>query len=315
MMGVIQMTNLPCDYHRGATFTIELGQLVHEGFDVGLSDYPIFDESYRKGLNDKIIKHYMFREIGAETPALFKFFINRKMCEIMPYYNKLYESTLLKFDPLVNQEFRSRGRNDGNQNDTRDTSRNENINQKKQEDSHTVDDKTINTNMRSTNESTTETNGKNQSTNHSTSTTDSSSRNLNSETPQMQLSEHDDYATSIADATSKASSVGDTNINSTNSADTTIKAHESSETATTSHDDAKFHDGITGKTRSDLMELVSGNTNTWNKFEKEFTGITNITKSKALSEWRATFLNIDMMVIEELSECFMGVYSNYMNMF
>lgn len=66
--------------------------------------YPIFDESYRKDLCCKIIKHYYTREIGEETFGLFKLRLDTKMNEIMPYYNKLYESTLMSFDPLVNKK-------------------------------------------------------------------------------------------------------------------------------------------------------------------------------------------------------------------
>jgi hypothetical protein len=35
--------------------------------DIGLDDYPIFQEAYRETLNNKIIRHYYTREIGAET--------------------------------------------------------------------------------------------------------------------------------------------------------------------------------------------------------------------------------------------------------
>jgi hypothetical protein len=54
-------------------------------------DFPIFDEDYRLTLEIKILKHYYTREIGAETVGLWKLFLNRKMNEIMPYYNTLYE--------------------------------------------------------------------------------------------------------------------------------------------------------------------------------------------------------------------------------
>lgn len=68
---------------------------------LGLNDYPIFNENYRKELNYKIIRHYYMREIGAETFALFKLYLRRTMFEIMPYYNQLYNSQLLEItDPL-----------------------------------------------------------------------------------------------------------------------------------------------------------------------------------------------------------------------
>ena len=97
-------------YHRGAIFTVELGSLVENGFDLGLDTYPIFDENYRTPLNAKIVEHFYFREIGQETPALFRRFLNRKMNEIMPFYNQLYKSALLDFDPFNNYDMRTEGR-------------------------------------------------------------------------------------------------------------------------------------------------------------------------------------------------------------
>ena len=66
------------------------------------SSYPIFDESYRQTLNNKIINHYLYEEIGQETPALFSHYLQNRLNEIMPKYNKLYESEIFKVDPLSN---------------------------------------------------------------------------------------------------------------------------------------------------------------------------------------------------------------------
>lgn len=82
-------------------YTTELRYIVESGYNIGLADYPIFDESYRAHLNDKIIEHYYFREIGLETAGLFKRLLNRKMNEIMPYYNQLYKSEMIKIEPLL----------------------------------------------------------------------------------------------------------------------------------------------------------------------------------------------------------------------
>lgn len=62
---------------------------------LGLDDYPIFDEAYRVTLNNKIIRHYYTREIGAETVGRFSMFVREAMHLIMPYYNQLYESERL----------------------------------------------------------------------------------------------------------------------------------------------------------------------------------------------------------------------------
>lgn len=63
--------------------------------------YPfVLDDQYRSALQTNILKHYFTREIGFETVALWKLKLNVKLNEIMPYYNQLYESAQLKFDPF-----------------------------------------------------------------------------------------------------------------------------------------------------------------------------------------------------------------------
>ena len=68
-------------------------------------DFPIFDETYRPVLETKILRHYYTREIGLETVGLWKHFLCMRLNEIMPYYNKLYESELLEFNPLYNVKY------------------------------------------------------------------------------------------------------------------------------------------------------------------------------------------------------------------
>lgn len=77
----------------GASHTEENWPLCYAA--VGLDDYPIFDETHRAILNNKIIRHYYMREIGAETSGRFRLFVRDAMHLIMPYYNQLYESELI----------------------------------------------------------------------------------------------------------------------------------------------------------------------------------------------------------------------------
>lgn len=88
-----------------ARYTIELGKLIESGYPLSFGNYPIFDEEYRSILEQKVIDHYYFNEIGAETADRFSFYLRRKMREIMPYYNQLYATTLLEFDPLVTEYY------------------------------------------------------------------------------------------------------------------------------------------------------------------------------------------------------------------
>ena len=72
-------------------YTITIKALMDNHFDFQLTDYPIFDESYRDTLNQNILNHYYMNEIGFETAPLFRFYLKQKMNEIMPYYNVLYK--------------------------------------------------------------------------------------------------------------------------------------------------------------------------------------------------------------------------------
>lgn len=59
-----------------------------------------FDENYKSVICQKILKHYYLREIGCETFGVWKLWVNTKLEEIMPYYNKLYNAEKIKFDPM-----------------------------------------------------------------------------------------------------------------------------------------------------------------------------------------------------------------------
>lgn len=94
-----------------AHYTTTIKTLLQHDFDLGLKDYPIFDENYRNTLNKKILDHYLESEIGFETPALFRHYLNSTMNEIMPYYNTLYTKQISLLDKLetnvnVREEYR-----------------------------------------------------------------------------------------------------------------------------------------------------------------------------------------------------------------
>ena len=74
-----------------AKYTITIKTLIDNNFDFKMDSYPIFDENYRDTLNQNILYHYYENEIGFETASLFRFYLNQKLNEIMPYYNELYK--------------------------------------------------------------------------------------------------------------------------------------------------------------------------------------------------------------------------------
>lgn len=114
-----------------STFTISIKELVEQEFDFGLTseDYPILREALRGvkredgrwdfvketddrgiphffGLNRLILDHYWHREIGFESEDMFRWYLNAKLREIMPYYNQLLYSETLTFDPFQTSDTR-----------------------------------------------------------------------------------------------------------------------------------------------------------------------------------------------------------------
>lgn len=212
-----------------AAFTKRLHDVLNDWDDIGLSDYPIFDESYREQLNAKIIRHYEYYEIGHETVELFRHNLRARMFEIMPYYNKLYESERFNFDPLNNYDLR------------------------------TVTDNVTNrrTNTKATESGT------------SLSETTSNARTVNSETPQNLLSPNGDYATAAADSATSGKTTSES----------------SGETSGETNDDDKSHGSV------------------------DVSGVSGVSRSGLLMDYRASLLNIDLMVISELESLFMQVWN------
>lgn len=64
-------------------------------------EYELFDENYKNVLETKIIRHYYFNELGQETYGRWKFALENKINEIMPYYNLLYKTATYEFDPTI----------------------------------------------------------------------------------------------------------------------------------------------------------------------------------------------------------------------
>ena len=69
-------------------------------------DYPLFDESYRKEFETRFIRNFYMNEISEETFGLWKFKLETWLNLHMPYFNQLYRSTLLEYDPLINTDYK-----------------------------------------------------------------------------------------------------------------------------------------------------------------------------------------------------------------
>lgn len=63
--------------------------------------FPIWLDEYRILLEKKILMHYFNKEIGLETVALWKLYLEERLNLIMPYYNNLYKTTVRDYDWLT----------------------------------------------------------------------------------------------------------------------------------------------------------------------------------------------------------------------
>lgn len=276
-----------------AVYTVQLKTLIENHFDIGLKDYPIFDENYRNILNEKIINHYLFNEIGMETAELFKFYLNTTMREIMPYYNQLYKSELLEFNPLYDSDLTT-VYDKTNDNTSSTETNNQTINKSKA---------TTNGNVENESDSFSHSDAHSTGDSHGNSVGNGNTKNVHSDTPQGFLSinsiENETYA---SDATmSKTTDINTTMAQSHN--DEIGYANESS------HSNS-FNNSIT----NGAATLNSDNNvfNIANNFENYVSHVVGkspgMSYSDLLLRFRDTFLNIDMMIIKELNDCFMLLY-------
>lgn len=67
-------------------------------------DYPIFDQNYKGVLETKFLRHFFMKEIAYETVGLWKLKLEDVLNMEMPYYNQLYKSELIEFNPLYDYE-------------------------------------------------------------------------------------------------------------------------------------------------------------------------------------------------------------------
>lgn len=90
----------------GSTGADKVDEVISKSWNkIFTSNVQIFDESYREVICSKILKHYYLREICSEVVGIWKLWMNERLEMIMPYYNKLYESARLEFDPLKDANY------------------------------------------------------------------------------------------------------------------------------------------------------------------------------------------------------------------
>lgn len=293
--------------------------------------YPLYDTSYKGALETKIINHYYFREIGAETAAQFKFMLSRTLNEIMPYYNQLYKTADLEFNPFYDVDYykdhkgsdaENRQKTETGSEKTSDNSSFAGTTQTETngERSTTIDNDTVRT-LNTQDQTTFNTTDQRTLNTTDTKTLNTKDTVRQSDTPQGALTgiEANTYLSSatITDKTG-TETLGRTGTDTGHKTGTETTARTGTDrTATDETQDA---------TESSTSTQESGSTTTETGANSHsLTGAENIngtdqyldhvygkmggaTYAALLQEYRETLINIDMMVINELEVCFMNIY-------
>lgn len=245
-------------------------------------DYPIFDEEYKKILETKILKHYYTQEIGFEVVGLWKLYLDEKLNLIMPYYNQLYQSALLKIEPLINIK------NETTHNETA----NENNSQQNTANDTTTEDETNNQTVTDTKSS----NSTESGTNTGSTNSESDNWTLSSDTPQGGL----EGIKSMEYLTNATENKGTSSVSVTASDNSTSESSENSKNILVGERNKRGSKGSTFNSTASKNNALEYLTN--NK------GISGVSESELLLKYRETFLNIDKMIINNLSDLFMSVW-------
>lgn len=297
--------------------------------------YPIYDENYRSVLETKILKHYYTKEIGFETAGLWQHWLDMRMNEIMPYYNQLYESCLIKFNPMYDVDLTTSSKRttdydettSGKYGKTNGSTRTDNLQDATE---HNVNISSDNSG-RTDSSHNSSTSGKTASSGRSDSTgteahTDTSAtlvKDRYSDTPQGALSgvESDQYLTNARITDTSVNSSGNSNDTetTTNSSEGSSSGSESGSGNTTTSGSAHSTENGNSVTKHTGTQDLSGNESGDNSGTKNFDNVDDylehvvgkrggVTFQQLLKEYRETFLNIDMMIIEELDDLFMKLW-------
>ena len=275
------------------------------------------------------------QEIGLETVGQWKLKLEDKLNLIMPYYNQLYESALLKVEPFNDVDYKRESVTNTNGTGTTNGQTN----------TIATSTNVINTNLSenstvtSNSENVTNENGKNTATSSSesktteqeTGTITNNKTHTNSHTEQKRYSDtpqgglkglYDDVYLTSAEVnnsdnrdTDKTNEQRKTNTNGTvNTSDSETATTERNNKSTglqTEVNQKNTNNNTNDQANSNTTENIQSNAEnkTTANFIEHIYGKTNSKSySLLLKELRDTFINIDLMVIDELSDLFMSVW-------
>lgn len=296
--------------------------------------YPFYAESKRAEFQERFIRHFFMRELGAETPALFKLYLEDELVPVMEKYNPMLKLLETDIDWLTTERWKQHKANDDERHAVEEKNATEDKARKYHRGEQTTDNfvsddqyaRDMTVNSTSTTNSTTDTTADTSAheettgTTHDTTVTDSTTSQT--DTPQGNLdaflagkylsgAEHTD-STVTSDGTtagtleSTAHSDGNTTGKSTTTANATTDIDdtdhkEEDRYVNTTQDDTESHDN---KYHDDLSRYDTADLDEW----IEHKGYHGMTPAEIISQYLERIQSIYKLIFQELEILFMEVF-------
>lgn len=242
--------------------------------------YPIFDQKYKKEFETKFIRNFYMKEIGFETEELFKFRLENWLTINMPYFNNLYVSETLEYDPLINSEMKNthNKKNTKSQRDNRDTN--------------------MDVKQNGTANGTSSVDGTSSATSTLSDTEDNFERKIHSDTPDSRLTITSKDGEGVIEY---ASSINEENENN--------KRNQSGTQKGTTGEKAESKQSTTNTGNQKATDSYDSDISENEDFILQRVGkIGVMTYPDMVQKWRKSFLRIDKQIFDEMNQLFMLVY-------
>lgn len=293
-----------CLNHTGGGEGLTLQEIIHQAApDVFCFTFPIHDENHRLALEEKMLKRYFYRRICCEDVDEWTLRLDAKLNEIMPYYNKMYESLDYLVDIMDDVDYLREVGEDSTKSNIENTKSTQNT-ESTGSNTGSRTESTKGTREHNENRSSVE-----ESNETTTGTKAETSQAINrySETPQGELSALADnkYLTTatIVDSTGnedtegtaerkgqKVDSGNDKDVSTVNGSVNTTNANENNTNTVGTFDTSGTESG-----NRKMKEHVKG---------KMYAG----SKAKYVIEYRKAIMNVDAEILGRLADLFLNVY-------
>lgn len=262
--------------------SLSVDEIIQNGKDKFFDfTFPWYAED-KTGLDDFknlfLRKNYM-KQIGQETTAQFKLYVQARLMEKMPLYKQLYESTLLEYDPLINRKLT--------------TTTTESENEERGKESENIVSTTATGTTEENNNSNRSGTSVDQRNSEASMSTETNNQSVHSENPEITMA-NKDYASSMDRERKAESGNGNENVEGNKTVNDNATEHNTSDSNASSHETGNLSENENREINKKGNETIEG-----------FYGDS---QADAILKYRETILNLNEMICNDMNDLFLGYY-------